>query len=115
VLVFDGAPLRAEHPEQALGPVSLRVPPPGQDADSLIRSLVDAADEPRDLVVVTSDKALYSYARTRGARVLRAHEWNALEREPPGGKASRRRSEAAQEKPEREDDVEGWLERFSRK
>ena len=28
----------------------------------------------------TSDKPLYSYARTRGARVLRAHEWGAVER-----------------------------------
>jgi predicted RNA-binding protein with PIN domain len=115
VLVFDGAPLRTELEEQSLGPVSLRVPPPGQDADALIRGLVDAAEQPRALVVVTSDKALYSYARTRGAKVLRAHEWNALERRPPAAPSSRRRGEAAQEKPEREEDIEGWLERFSRK
>jgi predicted RNA-binding protein with PIN domain len=50
------------------------------DADTVIRALVDAEAEPAELTVVTSDKPLYSYARTRGARVLRAHEWGALER-----------------------------------
>jgi hypothetical protein len=41
--------------------------------------------------------------------VLRAHEWNALERRlvPRGGAAA-----AGGEKPDREDDVEGWLKRF---
>jgi predicted RNA-binding protein with PIN domain len=116
-LVFDGAPLRGEFPAQDLGPVAVRVPPPGGDADTVIRDVVDAARAPRDFVVVTSDKALYSYARTRGARVLRAHEWNALERglkETASG-PERRGSSAPSEKPDREDDVEGWLKRFSRK
>jgi len=119
VLVFDGGPLRAERPAQELGPVSIRVPPRGGDADTVIRALVDDARQPRDLVVVTSDKALYSYAHTRGARVLRAHEWNSLERastEAAPGKGPRRRGPTGpSEKPEREEDVEGWLEKFSRK
>ena len=55
---------------------------------------------------MTSDKALYSYVKTLGAAVLRAHEWNALERQRR--RAAKRRSD----KPEREDDVEGWLRRF---
>ena len=81
------------------------------DADTLIRDLVDAADRPGELVVVTSDKPLYSYARTRGAQVLRAHDWNALAR---GAKPRASRAAAKSEKPERETDVEGWLKRFSR-
>jgi predicted RNA-binding protein with PIN domain len=119
-LVFDGAPLRGEFPAQDLGPVAVRVPAPGSDADSVIREIVDGAAAPRDLVVVTSDKALYSYARTRGARVLRAHEWNALERGLPSAGTARQRGPGAPsekpdpEKPDREDDVLGWLERFSR-
>lgn len=116
-LVFDGAPLRGEFPAQDLGPVAVRVPAPGSDADTVIRELVDAAPAPRDFVVVTSDKALYSYARTRGARVLRAHEWNALERGAQAAAAGpgRRGPGPPSEKPDREDDVSGWLERFSRK
>ena len=58
--------------------------------------------------MVTSDKALYSYVKTLGASVLRAHEWNALERRASRVAAA---SEAG-EKPERKTDVEGWLKRF---
>ena len=112
VVVFDGRPLRADRPGQELGPVSVRVPPLGQDADSVIRALVDSARVPKDLIVVSSDKAVYSYARTRGARVLRVHEWNALEREALSGSALRQSDPAEKEKPEREDDIAGWLKTF---
>jgi predicted RNA-binding protein with PIN domain len=105
-LVFDGHPLRPDMAAQDLGPVSLRVPPPGEDADTVIRELLDRAPRAADYVVVTSDKALYSYAKTLGAQVLRAHEWNAIERRLPSP------PKAGSEKPEREDDVEGWLRRF---
>lgn len=105
-LVFDGHPLRPEHATQDLGLLTLRVPPAGDDADSLIRELVERAPRPADWIVVTSDKALYSYVKTLGASVLRAHEWNALERRV----APRSASDA--EKPEREDDVAGWLRKF---
>jgi predicted RNA-binding protein with PIN domain len=105
-LVFDGRPLRPEMAVQDLGPLRLRVPEPGRDADSLIRELVEHSARPSEYVVVTSDKALYSYVKTLGASVLRTHEWNALERTLIG------RKDPAAEKPEREEDVEGWLERF---
>ncbi len=105
-LVFDGHPLRPEMATQDLGPLSLRVPPPGEDADTVIRELLERAPRAADYVVVTSDKALYSYAKTLGAQVLRAHEWNAIERKLPSA------TKAGSEKPDREDDVEGWLRRF---
>lgn len=114
VLVFDGAPLRADFPAQELGGVRLRFPKPGEDADSVIRALVDGAARPAEITVVTSDKALYSYCRTRGAGVLRAHEWNRLERRPVAA-PTRGRVVARGEKPEREADVAGWLERFERR
>lgn len=105
-VVFDGHPLRPEMAAQDLGPVSVRVPPHGQDADSVIRQLVEKAPRPSELIVVTSDKALYSHVKTLGASVLRAHEWNAALRRvsPP--------REGGAEKPEREEDVAGWLKRF---
>jgi predicted RNA-binding protein with PIN domain len=107
-VVFDGHPLRADLAAQELGPVSVRVPEPGTDADTLIRELVERAPRAADLIVVTSDKALYSYVKTLGAAVLRAHEWNALERQIEG----RRTRASGGEKPDREDDVEGWLKKF---
>jgi len=112
-IVFDGAPLRLDLPEQQLGAISLRFPPTGADADSVIRDLVDGAARPAELIVVTSDKPLYSYARTRGAAVLRAHEWNALAR-GQAPRSAKKRKATSSDKPERENDVEGWLRRFSR-
>ncbi len=108
MLVFDGGPLRPDLASQSLGPLAVRVPEPGEDADTVIRRAVDHAERPQELIVVTSDKALYSYVKTRGASVLRAHEWNALERRlaPP------RDPPAGSEKPDREDDVDGWLKKF---
>lgn len=108
-IVFDGHPLRPEMATQELGPVTVRVPPRGEDADSQIRELLTRAERPAELILVSSDRALYSYAKTLGASVLRAHEWNALERRV------RSRRAADPEKPEREDDVEGWLRRFGGK
>jgi predicted RNA-binding protein with PIN domain len=113
VLVFDGAPFRPELGGQQFGGVSLRFPVAGRDADSVIREIVDGAGRPGELVVVTSDKPLYSYARTRGAQVLRAHEWNALARHVKP-QARKGRPVPSGDKPERETDVEGWLKRFSR-
>ena len=110
VLVFDGAPFRPDLESQQIGAVSVRFPAAGRDADSLIREIVDGAARPGELVVVTSDKPLYSYARTRGAQVLRAHEWNALAR---GAEPRAPEGHSRGEKPDRETDVAGWLKRFS--
>lgn len=111
ILVFDGAPFRPDVEDQQLGAVTIRFPAAGRDADSLIREIVDAAARPAELIVVSSDKPVYSYARTRGAQALRAHEWTALGRD---AKPRGRSSAAKSEKPDRETDVEGWLKRFSR-
>jgi predicted RNA-binding protein with PIN domain len=107
-LVFDGHPLRPDMAAQDLGPLSLRVPPAGTDADTVIRELIDRMERPREWVVVTSDKAVYSYAKTCGASVLRAHEWNALDRRF----AAAGSDGGTSEKPDREDDVQGWLKTF---
>ena len=110
-VVFDGRPLRPDMAAQELGPVSLRVPPEGGDADTVIRELVERAARPRELIVVTSDKALYSYVKTLGASVLRAHEFNAQERH---ALSRNRDATSVSDKPDREDDVEGWLKKFNR-
>jgi predicted RNA-binding protein with PIN domain len=112
-VVFDGQPLRPDFDRQELGNLTLLVPEAGQDADSVILDLVRRAARPKELIVVTSDKALYSSARTQGAQVLRAHEWNALAR--AAAVARPRRSDEGAEKPEHEPDIEGWLERFGKR
>jgi len=109
-VVFDGGPLRPDMAAQELGAVTLRVPPEGQDADTVIRELVERAARPAEIIVVTSDKALYSYVKTLGAAVLRAHEWNSLERRAFQARGAS--SVAGSDKPDREVDVEGWLKKF---
>jgi len=106
-VVFDGHPLRPDMAAQELGGLTLRVPDPGQDADTVIRELLERAARPAEWIVVSSDKALYSYCRTLGAQILRAHEWNALERQVLSERAAQQG-----DKPEREADIEGWLRRF---
>ena len=112
-IVFDGAPFRPELADQNLGAVTVRFPAQGLDADSLIRAIVDDVDRPGDWIVVTSDKPVYSYARTRGARALTAREWNELGRQAPRAPRSLVARNQATDKPDREPDVEGWLKRFS--
>jgi predicted RNA-binding protein with PIN domain len=110
-IVFDGAPFRPDLGDQELGKVSVRFPPVGHDADSVIRDLVERAARPAELTLVSSDKALYSFARSRGAHAWTARDWNNQARaaRPRGRSAKAARSE----KPEREADVEGWVRRFS--
>jgi predicted RNA-binding protein with PIN domain len=110
-IVFDGAPLRADRSMQDLGPVSVRVPSVGGDADGVIRDIVDRSPDPQEWIVVTSDKPLYSYVRTRGARAMQTREWNALERAADTVSTSPATRHLT-EKPETEADVEGWLVRF---
>ncbi len=105
-IVFDGHALRHDMATQTLGPVTIRVPDEGKDADDVIRDIVEHAARASDLIVVTSDKALYSYVKTLGASILRAHEWNALERRVTPAAPEKG------EKPDRETDVDGWLKRF---
>jgi hypothetical protein len=49
--------------------------------------------------------------KTAGATVLRAHEWNAMERRLVGRPAGA----SSGEKPDKETDVEGWLRKFGGK
>ena len=112
-IVFDGAPFRSDLADQHLGAVTVRFPAQGLDADSLIRAILDAVDRPGDWIVVTSDKPVYSYARTRGARALSAREWNELGRQEGRAPRSLVARDRATDKPDRETDVEGWLKRFS--
>ena len=112
-IVFDGTPFRPGLADQHLGAVTVRFPAQGLDADSLIRTILDAVDRPGDWIVVTSDKPVYSYARTRGARALSAREWNELGRQGTRAPRSLVARDRATDKPDRETDVEGWLKRFS--
>ena len=94
---------------QELGLVSLRVPPPGEDADTVIRELVERAPRPAELdrrdlrqglLLVRQDAGRVGAARAR------------VERSRAPRAAARAWRELRSDKPDREDDVEGWLKKF---
>lgn len=51
---------------------------PGRAADELIRHQVEVARSRKGLCVVSSDNAVYGYARSCGVDALKCHEFNRL-------------------------------------
>jgi predicted RNA-binding protein with PIN domain len=77
-VVFDGAP-DEEFPEgRKFKGVHILYARPGSDADSRIKELVKKASYKRDLVAVTSDRALASFVQHQGARVMSSGEFRRL-------------------------------------
>jgi predicted RNA-binding protein with PIN domain len=74
VIVFDGdaEPLRKSHWMQLVFSGAKA------SADDFIRSQLTASRASRDLCVVSSDNAIYGYARSCGIQALRCHEFNRL-------------------------------------
>jgi predicted RNA-binding protein with PIN domain len=100
----DGLPGRCTH-----GPLRVWYAREYPDADSLIEELVEDADAPRDLVVVSSDRRLQAAARRRRATAVGSDEWLAERRER--SHARRRPTEAKPPEPGPED-VERWKRYF---
>jgi predicted RNA-binding protein with PIN domain len=96
VVVFDGpAP-----PGLLLGP-DVHFAGSGRTADEVILERLRAVADRAGWIVVTSDRSLGDQCRWLGARVERSH---AFRKRLAGG--------ATGEKPEREEEVERWLEVF---
>jgi len=77
-VVFDGAP-DEEFPEgRKYKGVHILYARPGSDADSRIMELVTKASHKRDLVIVTSDRALASFVKHQGARTMYSGEFRRL-------------------------------------
>jgi predicted RNA-binding protein with PIN domain len=47
-------------------------------ADDRIRHIVEKAQSPKEICVVSSDNPVYSYARTCGTQAMKCHEFNRL-------------------------------------
>jgi len=105
-IVFDGqqgVPLQAS----ALpGRVKVLFSRPPENADALIKRLVQAARQPRDIIVVTSDQPLARFIRSCGCQLLSVEEWRE--------KMERGRDQDLQEKHGRLNDLdlEEWLRLF---
>jgi len=109
-VVFDGAP-DEEFPEGCkYKGVHILYARPGSDADSRIMELVSKASHKRDLVIVTSDRALASFVKHQGARTMYAGEFRRLLEDSQRQSTSLGKSSHGDSV-----DVEEWLDFFKRK
>ncbi len=106
-VVFDG-PQDTEFPEGTkYKSVRVVYARPGSDADSRIKDLIKKSTNKRDLILVSSDKALGGFAAHQGARVM------------PSGQFRKLLEEAAEARPEKppqtqQVDIDEWMEFFKR-
>jgi len=100
----DGLPARLTH-----GGIRVWFAREYPDADSLIEELVDEADAPSSLVVVSGDRRLQAAARRRRARAVSSDEWLAAMRQE---RRARRRPAETKPPAPGPDDVEGWKRYF---
>jgi predicted RNA-binding protein with PIN domain len=77
-VVFDGVP-DDEFPEGLkFKSVHILYARPGSDADSRIKDIVRKSSYKRDLVVVSSDRDLTSYAKNQGAKVISSGQFRTM-------------------------------------
>ncbi len=100
----DGLPARITH-----GGIRVWFAREYPDADSLIEELVEDADAPSSLLVVSGDRRLQVAARRRRAGAVSSDEWLATKREER--RARRRQVETKPPEPGPAD-VEGWKRYF---
>lgn len=104
-VVFDGWP-DEEFPEgKRFKSVQVLYAKPGSDADSRIKELVTKSSYRRDMVVVTSDRALKSFVSGKGTRVISSGQFKSLVLEA----LKAERSEKTDQEPV---DVDEWLRFF---
>ncbi len=109
-VVFDGAPDEEFSEGRKYKGVLVLYARPGSDADSRIMELVAKASHKRDLIVVTSDRALASSVKHLGARTMHAGEFRRLLEDSSELVRSAERSDHGKKV-----DVEEWLEFFKPK
>ena len=77
-VVFDGAPDQSFPDGASYRGVKVFYARPGSDADSRIIEMVETERNPKNLIVVTSDRKLSDRVRVCGVRVIRAGEFQQL-------------------------------------
>jgi predicted RNA-binding protein with PIN domain len=75
VVVFDGDPNTNSPNDFSKGKMTIIYPFYGNSADDEIKRLLDSYTDFRDVVLVSSDSELKSFAKERGARVLNSIEF----------------------------------------
>lgn len=82
IIVFDNSLLfKGSKKISAGGEVQIQFTKPSMEADELIKIMIRKADDPGNLVVVSSDKAIQYAAKDHGSSVLSSEDyWRLLDR-----------------------------------
>ncbi len=75
VLVFDGAPDNDIHEDVRSRKFTIRYPQYGSTADDEIRRILEVYTSLRDVILVTSDRELKSYAKDKGVKTVNSIEF----------------------------------------
>jgi len=86
-LVFDGAKGGEDMGgHETHGRLEVQYSRRGEEADDVIKRMLEESGNPREVLVVSSDKGITGYVRSLGASVAGAHELvKRLMPNPPGG------------------------------
>jgi predicted RNA-binding protein with PIN domain len=108
-LVFDGQSGVGGPSGTSAGKIKVLYSRPPENADALIKRTVQAARQPREILVVTSDQPLARFVRSCGCKLLSSEEWRQ--------KMEHGRDEDLQEKHGRVNDLDldEWLKLFGEK
>ena len=74
-IVYDGPPPSGMKNNLHLGKLKVIYAGPKSDADSVIKRIVKDAKNPKSYIVVTTDKAVFSYCKWAGAKAIRCDKF----------------------------------------
>jgi predicted RNA-binding protein with PIN domain len=74
-IVFDGMPENGVQREDISEKFCVRYPPPGSSADDEIMRILNDFNYFKDVIVVTSDRDLRTFAKKKGAKIINSIEF----------------------------------------
>jgi len=74
-IVFDGMPENGVQREDLSEKFCVRYPPPGTSADDEIKRILNGFNYFKDVIVVTSDRELRTFAKKKGAKIINSVEF----------------------------------------
>ena len=75
IIVFDGQPSEGAFIPKGSNKFSVKFPKYGQTADDEIRRIVSKYNDYKEVVLITSDRELKSFAKTKGAKTVNSIEF----------------------------------------
>lgn len=75
LVVFDGEPIGNLHIQPISNKLTVMFPKYGSSADEEIKKLLDSYNDFRDVMLVSSDRELKSFAKKKGAKVVNSIEF----------------------------------------